>query len=202
MESPLIEDFQRDSLMPASYDLRLGDEYLKDRGHHNLDEKTSPYLEIPAHDVVVVCTKEIVNIPKDLIGRFGLRFSLVMKGLVLNNSPQIDPGYSGRLFCLLYNLTDSPVVLTYNKRFATIEFETTNQPADIYKGSYQNANSIADVAKDILPKSGLKELSDNFEDMKKTLNKKIDRFYAQFFTIITVVIAILGLLVGKLLLGF
>jgi len=197
---PLIEDFQNDSLNSASYDLHLGDEYLRGGRYDKLDVKKAQYLEIPAHDVVVVCTEERVNIPDDLIGRFGLRFGLAMKGLVLNNEPQIDPGYSGRLFCLLYNLTDRLVVLTYKQPFATIEFETTIAPiapADMYKGLYQHSAHISDAVKEVLPKSGLKELSDNLREMENQLNRKVDRIYILFFTVITIVITILGILFAR-----
>jgi hypothetical protein len=179
----------------------LGDEYLLAGRYEKLDPRTAPYLEIPAHDTVIVCTREKVNIPENLIGRFGMRFGFAMRGLVLNNGPQIAPGYKGRLFCLLYNLTDKPVVLVCNKPFASIEFETTSGPARSYEGAFQGAEHISDVAKDILPQSGLKELFDQFQDMEKRYTKKIDNFYTQFITIITIVIAILGLLAGKLLLG-
>jgi len=198
---PLIENFQENSLKVASYDLHLGDEYLKGGSMNRLDVSGSQYLEIPAHDVVIVCTEEKVNLSTDLVGRFGLRFSLVMRGLVLNNEPQVDPGYSGRLFCLLYNLTDRPVVLSYKQSFATIEFETTIATADKYEGSYQNAEHISEVAKEILPKSGLKELSDSLGKMEAKLTKKVDRFYTLFFTIITIILAILGILLARVWLG-
>jgi predicted lysophospholipase L1 biosynthesis ABC-type transport system permease subunit len=97
------------------------------------------------------------------------------------------------------------VVLIYNKPFAKIEFSKINKPSKDYarsSGHFQNANHISDVTKEILPKSGLLELSNDFEKMEKRLNKKVDRFYTQFLTIITIVIAILGVLAGKLLLGF
>jgi dCTP deaminase len=198
---PLIENFHSESLKSASYDLHLGNEFLKGGSYFKLDEKHNPYLEIPAHDVVVVCTEEKVNIPNDLVARFGLRFSLVMKGLVLNNEPQIDPGYQGRLFCLLYNLTDRSITLTYRQPFATIEFETTTTSTDRYTGQYQNAEHTSDVVKELLPRSGLKELSDNFRKMEKELTKKVDRFYTLFFTIITIVLAILGLIITRILFG-
>jgi hypothetical protein len=93
------------------------------------------------------------------------------------------------------------VILTYNKTFATIEFETTQSTAEVYSGAFQRSDHIPDVVKEILPESGLKALSDDFKEMKTQLTKKVDRFYTQFLTIITIVIAILGLLIGKLLLG-
>lgn len=198
---PLIENFNIESLKGASYDLRLGSEFLKGGTYGKLDERNNPYLEIPAHDVVIVCTEEKVNIPEDLIARFGLRLSLVMKGLVLNNEPQIDPGYKGRLFCVLYNLTDKPVILTYKQPFATIEFETTTAPTEEYKGQYQRAEHVSDIVKEVLPKSGLKELNDNFRKIEKELTEKVDRFYTLFFTVITIVLAILGLIVTRIMFG-
>jgi len=198
---PLIVGFLSKSLQGASYDLHLGDEYLKGGSLYKLDSSTSQYLEIPAHDVVVVATSEKVNIPTDLVGHFGLRLGLVMKGLVLNNEPQIDPGYSGRLFCLLYNLTDKSIILTDNQSFATIEFETVEGTCNEYKGPYRKADHISDAVREILPRSGLKELSDDFKKMESRLTRKVDHFYTLFFTVITIILAVLGFLVTRILIG-
>jgi len=177
----------------------LGEEYIKNGAFDKLDENKKPYLEIPEHDVVVVSTYEKINIPTSLVGRFGIRLSLVMRGLVLNNEPQIDPGYSGKLFCLLYNLSDEPITLRYKQPFATIEFEETKSVASPYKDGYQGAEHIFDVVKDKLPKSGLRKLWDEFRDLRKDLTERIDRLYTWFFTMVAIIMAILGILVARIL---
>ena len=196
---PLIDQHDPNCLKSSTYDLRLGEEYIKNGAFDKLDENKKPYLEIPEHDVVVVSTYEKINIPTSLVGRFGIRLSLVMRGLVLNNEPQIDPGYSGKLFCLLYNLSDEPITLRYKQPFATIEFEETKSVASPYKDGYQGAEHIFDVVKDKLPKSGLRKLWDEFRDLRKDLTERIDRLYTWFFTMVAIIMAILGILVARIL---
>lgn len=196
---PLIYPHDPNCLKSATYDLRLGEEYIKNGAFDRLNEGKKPYLKIPEHDVVVVSTYEKINIPTSLVGRFGIRLSLVMKGLLLNNEPQIDPGYSGKLFCILYNLSDEPIVLRYKETFATIEFEETKSIAPQYKDGYQGAEHIFDVVKDKLPKSGLRKLYVEFREMRRDLTQRIDRLYTWFFTMVTIIMAILGILVARIL---
>ncbi|MDH5754653.1 MAG: hypothetical protein OEY95_05575 [Candidatus Bathyarchaeota archaeon] len=198
---PLIDEKdkpQREKcLKGASYDLRLGQEYIKEGRFGKLDDEKNPYLEIPEHDVVVVSTFENINMPNRLTGRFGLRLSFAMKGLVLNNEPQIDPGYEGKLFCILYNLSDQPIIIRYLERFATIEFQTTDSAAPPYGRGFEH---IFDVVKDRIPKSGLRELRDQFQKLREDVERRLDRFYTLFFTAIAIVIAILGIIVARVLL--
>lgn len=199
-EPKLIENAKKDCIKSSTYNFRLGAEYIKEGSFDKLDPNKNPYLEIPKHDVVVVSTHENVNMPLDIVGRFGIRLRFTMMGLILNNAPQIDPGYKGKLFCILYNLSDAPVIIKYLEQFATIEFETTESDAPPYKGSFQNAQSVLDVVKHKLPKSGLKGLSDEFERLKKDVTQRLDRFYLTFFTIIAIVIALFGIVVVRVLL--
>lgn len=196
---PLIENHEHSCIKSATYNLRLGEEYIKNGSFNKLDETKNPYLEIPQHDVIIVSTYEKINMTTNLVARFGIRLSLVMKGLVLTNEPQIDPGYNGRLFCILYNLSDESIIISYKEPFATIEFQETKSIAPIYKGRYQGADHIFDVVRDKLPKSGLRKLGDEFRDLKKDLIQRIDRLYTLFFTMITVIIAILGILLARII---
>ena len=199
---PLINEKEKRErakcLKYASYDLRLGEEYIKEGKFGRLDEEKNPYLEIPEHDVVVVSTYEDINMPTTLTGRFGLRLSFAMKGLILNNEPQIDPGYRGKLFCILYNLSDQPVIVRYLEPFATIEFQGTDLNAPAYEGP--GFEHIFDVIKDRIPKSGLRNLRDQFQELKEDVERRLDRFYTLFFTAIAIIIAILGIIVARVLL--
>ena len=194
---PLIEAHSKDCVKSSTYNFRLGKEYIKEGSFGRLDSSENPLLEIPQHDVVVVSTFENINMPLDIVGRFGLRLRFTMLGLILNNAPQIDPGYQGKLFCILYNLSDHPVIIKYKESFATIEFQTTESPAPPYDGSFQNSSSVLDVVKDRLPRSGLKELRDDFNKLKEDVTNRLDRFYITFFSIIAIVIALLGIIIAR-----
>jgi deoxycytidine triphosphate deaminase len=199
-DPPLIVNAEESCIKPATYDLRLGEEYIKEGRFEKLDEKTKPYLEIPQHDVVIVSSYETVNLPNNIVGRFGIRLGLVMKGLVLANEPQIDPGSKGRMFCILYNLSDEPIIIAYETTFATIEFQTTESPAPPYRGAYLTADHVYEVARDKLPKSGLKKLWDEQQQLKKDVDQRIERFYIIFFSIMGIIIAVLGVIIATIVL--
>lgn len=121
--------FCDDCLEPASYDFRLGEEYYyvedpSKRKYFKLS-KDNPVLEIPPNAIVFVSTYETVNIPRYMIARFNVLVHLVYKGLLLGTGPQVDPGFSGRLFCPLHNLSTRPIYLDYKEKFATIDFIKT-----------------------------------------------------------------------------
>jgi len=198
-EKPLIANCDTELIQGATYDLRLGEEYIKNGSFGKLNKDKNPYLEIPQHDVVVVSTYENVNIPNKIVGRFGIRLGLTLRGILLSNEPQIDPGYQGKLFCILYNLSDKPITLTYMEHFATIEFAATESEALPYKGHHQNNEHIFDFVKGGLPRSGLRELGDDFEKLRKDLTDRLERLYVLFFTIITIILAILGILFARVL---
>lgn len=122
----LIDPFVDDKkfLKPASYHLRLGDRCRVDGEDRNLSEE-NPVLKIPPHGIAVVRTLEKVNIPGFLIARWNLKVKKVYKGLVWVGSLQVDPGYSGYLFCPLYNLSNEEQLLVYKETLFTIDFVRT-----------------------------------------------------------------------------
>jgi dCTP deaminase len=200
---PLIDPADQKSIQSASYDLRLGDEYYKDlkiRKFGDVDNERQTWIEIPAYGLVMVTTLEKVNMPKDLIARFGLRLAFVKRGLILQNEPQIDPGYQGRLACLLYNLSNQPVRITRGDTFATIEFEQTSQPAPLYSGPQADFDTLEQFFKDVrqtLPVSGLHQLS---EEIKETKNRT-ERFVEITLLALTVMITLLSVIVFLVLKG-
>ena len=56
----------------------------------------------------------------------------------------MDPGYSGALFCMLYNSSDQNVGLMRGHHFATIEFTTTSTSTIGYRSKYQAKSELRD----------------------------------------------------------
>jgi len=123
-EQKLIHPFNPDNLRPANYDLSLGEECQIGGKPIILSDDTS-FLIIPAHQVAVVSTLEKINMPRFLIARWNLRVKLVYEGLLWVGGPQVDPGYQGKLYCPLYNLSNRAVMLRYKDPIFTIDFVRT-----------------------------------------------------------------------------
>ena len=120
---PIIEPFSPSRLRPASYQLTLGDEANVGGEHNRLDASDGILLE--PHQVAVVCTRETLRIPRDLIARWSLRVTNIYEGMLWTGGPQVDPGWEGQLFCPIYNLSERTIVLRYGDPLFTIDFVRT-----------------------------------------------------------------------------
>ncbi len=139
-----IENFSEDSLQPASYDMRLGQEAITSSQRERFNPADKGLLTIPAGDFALVCTHEAVRLSPRMAGHIGLRSHYARKGLVLLSGPQIDPGFEGVLVLGLNNVSPSDAVIPYKERFCTVEFYELNEDArDPYRGEYQRQPGIS-----------------------------------------------------------
>lgn len=139
----LLKDADVGQAQTASYDLRLADKYWCQGKYITLDDKNE-LVVIPAYSFVLVQSKEEACLPRFLAGNFDLTVSMFFDGLILSNGPQVDPGYRGSLFCMLYNTSDNEIALNRGIDFATIQFSTTAIVADGYDGQYQGKLDFKD----------------------------------------------------------
>lgn len=149
----------------ASYDLRLGDEYYYDGKIQKLSNK-KPFLTIEPYDYAVVSCMETAWMPRDIIAKFGLTVGLFCQGVILSNGPQIDPGFRGTLFCLLFNTSNRAVHLKRGKHYATIEFNKLIGYAGPYEGKYQGKTHIIDYIPENALHGAINELKKEVEQLK------------------------------------
>lgn len=117
-DSGPIRPCLKKNVRSAGYDLRLGLEYyLHEEAQGNgltvstLTPGVRETVVIPANRVVIVTTHEALSLRSDLVGHLSLKLELLLKGLIMANQSQIDAGYSGWIFALLYNLSNQDVCL-------------------------------------------------------------------------------------------
>lgn len=200
-ECQLIENCEPANVQPVGYDLRLGDEYYLDGEIHKLTETPHHVLTIPPHDLVFVSSFENVNLPSNMVGRFGLRLGLVLKGLILANGPQVDPGSKGKLFALLFNFSNKPAHIRYKEHFATVEFSYTTSPTEasiIYEGPRQGITAMREMIPAEQVRSGLREVCLDLEKSQVRTERMLDMFYIVLgitFAAIGVIVAALAILV-------
>lgn len=127
----------------ASYDLSLGDQYWQDGKKHTLD-RDNGFIKLKPGDYVIVSSEEIAELPNDFAARFDLTVGLFCRGVILSNGPQVDPGFRGRLFCLLFNTSNSDITLKRRDHYATIEFIKLSDPTTPYHGKYQGKKDVFD----------------------------------------------------------
>lgn len=139
----LLENGDENLIQTASYDLSLGDKYWCQGKYITLDDKNTT-AEIPPYSYILVQAKEMANLPRFIAADFDTTVSLFLNGIILSNGPQVDPGYKGALFCMLYNASHTRMGITRGKHFATIQFTTTTKVATGYRDKYQNKKQFQD----------------------------------------------------------
>lgn len=188
----LLENSNLNNIQGASYDLVVGDEYFQKGEIKSLNEK-KPFIVMESGDYVLVSSKETANLPKDITGRFDLSVSLFCKGVILSNGPQIDPGFRGKLFCLLFNTSNEKVQLKRGNHFATIEFVKLIEPTTPYAGKYQNKLNIQDYLPLMVKASAINELVEDVKNLKK--EKWWIKILPIVVSILALVLAIVALLI-------
>jgi len=161
----LLENANELNVESASYDLSLGDEYYGKGKIWKLSDE-EPFLLIEPYDYAIVTSKEYSNLPRDITARFDLSVKLFCQGVILSNGPQVDPGFRGKLFCLLFNTSNAPVVLKRGQHYATIEFHKLIEPTSPYKGKYQNKRKIISYLPSNTLQGGVSELRKELEKVR------------------------------------
>jgi dCTP deaminase len=172
-----ITNFADDCVQPASYDLRIGAKILApsqpDKAY-NMASNGGAY-RLPPYGVAVLETYEDLKLPNNVLGRIGLKSSFARKGLLASTGPQIDPGFEGKLFISLFNLTAGAHVLKYKDSFLTIEFHTLDDvPTHSYAGPYQSKYSLGpEVLDSVVRLEGLtlSQMQSQFTELAKHVEK-------------------------------
>jgi len=145
-----ISDFEDKGLQPATYDLRVGPQGFTTTEKRIVRIDQRGIFTLKPGDFGVLTTFEIVTLSRNIVARFGLKSRFSRMGLVPAVGPQIDPGFTGRLFVGLINLSPKDVVLTYQEPFCSVEFHRLAIPATKdYDGPYQGQVELS--GKDIEP---------------------------------------------------
>jgi deoxycytidine triphosphate deaminase len=145
---PLIVPFSPDKTKAASYDLSVGAEY------HMPQEEEAPgpsmlkldtFIWIAPNAICTILSEETLNITDRLAAGLSLPLRLLRQGIIMAPQTQIDPGYSGKVVVLLYNLSDKPVKIRRGDHLVTIEFRkldfSTQKPYG--QGQYSGLSTLA-----------------------------------------------------------
>jgi guanylate kinase/deoxycytidine triphosphate deaminase len=185
----LLQGFDETNVEGASYDLQLGDEYYYAGRVRTLSPR-SPFLMIEPYDYAIVSAAENARLPADIAARFGLSISLFCQGIIASRGPQVDPGFRGSLFCLLFNTSSKPVVLKRGQHFATMEFERLMQRTTPYAGSKQDRTSIIDYLPANTAVGAINELKKEVESLKAA-NSSLQTFMITTLSLTLALIAVL-----------
>jgi hypothetical protein len=145
-------------------------------------------LEIGANEVVLILAHEKVQMPNNLVGHLSLKLELLLKGLIMSSQSQVDAGYRGPIYALLYNLSDVPVTVHHLDPFLRIEFALldadTGRP---YDGVFKPDFTLGDVVKGRI-RSSLSAMEERLADVERRV------FRIAAGSVIAGLLAIIGIL--------
>lgn len=214
----LIEPFDEEKddkkLKPARFKLSLGENYAMAGDIKKLyDEPGKNEFVIPPFQVAIVSTKEILNMPRFLIGRWNLDIDLVYKGLLWVGGPQVDPGYYGHLYCPLYNLSSDPVKLTLGQDIATIDFVRTTpfkkgvskpyprppRRRELCEYEYKWQSALYELASKKIQVFGeeLESFKEKIEETSEKTSERVYRSIVSIFTVLAILIAVISLIISN-----
>jgi dCTP deaminase len=124
----LVEPFDESCLQAASYDLRVGRQYVRG-GQVELLADSAPTYRLEPGDFAILTSLESLNLPLNIVGHNGLVSYWARRGLVTLFSPQIDPGFQGILYVPVFNAGDAAIPVTVGDKFFTVEFLRTTTKA-------------------------------------------------------------------------
>lgn len=184
----LIKDGKKENISNASYDLTLGDEYYYAGEIKTLDTK-NPFIAIEPYDYVIASCAEKLAMPRDISGRFDVSVNLFCQGIILSNSTQVDPGFRGKLFCLLFNTSNKVVYLKRNMHYATLEFNKLIEPTTAYLGKYADEDSIVAYLPTNIMQGAINELKKEIEELKAE-NQKMQSIYLSVLALFLAIVSI------------
>lgn len=184
----LIKNAIAKNVQGASYDLTLGDEYFYGGQIKKLSGKNL-VLTIEPYDYAIVSCNENISLPKDVTANFGLTVGLFCQGIILSNGQQVDPGFRGKLFCLLFNTSNKAVIIKRHSHYATIEFNKMLDFAPAYKGKNQDKVDILDYMPPNVMQGAINELKKEIEELKIE-SKNMQNLYMGVIAIIFAAISI------------
>lgn len=135
---PFVDEWQVNGV---SLDLRIGS--ILYRPDMKVEE------DIGSHGVIIhrrehflIRTLEKVTLPNNVVGIVYPRSSTNRRGITLDQTGIVDPGYSGYLMLPITNLSNVPIQFHAGERIAQIVFERC-EPVEVRESKYHNGSIAA-----------------------------------------------------------
>lgn len=122
----MLEPFYENKLKSASYEAAIAGQckyWDEDGKEHNIFlEKDGDKFTLHPNSIAFVEVEPTFRLPDYIALRFNLKISHVYRGLLLGTGPLIDPGFKGKIYIPLHNLTSNTYHFSYGEGLIWIEF--------------------------------------------------------------------------------
>jgi dCTP deaminase len=182
----IISNFTDANIKQACYELRASNTYydLAD-GNRKYQLEQGEYILIKPKQLIVIITMESLELPKDMLGRILTKGKLFSIGLLPVNT-YADPGFTGELGIVLYNLSNSYIKVKPGEAIAKIEFSKLfNDVKRSYNGQHGYQTGIWPIPTDmILTQDEIdsdQRIKSESDELELTYGKVIGRITKRIF---------------------
>lgn len=173
----MMYPFIPENLQGATYTCTFSGTYLRFDSEGQADTKTlsdGEPLFIEPNSITYLEINERFMVPSYMVLRFNLKVPHVYKGLLLGTGPIVDPGFVGKLYIPLHNLTMNKYCIKKGAGLISVEFTKLNikkEWADLnsYRETLISKWNFSYLPKDIQKK--IKPDRGIFEYLKKSLQE-------------------------------
>lgn len=158
----ISENFEEKCIKQSCYELRASEVY-----YHPVESDTKKVVSseeqailLRPNQVVVIITKESLNVPNDILGRVLTKGTLFSLGVSAVNT-YVDPGFKGKLGIVFQNQATKYLKIPVGEPIAKIEFSKLHTPVkEAYHGQHGYESKIWPVNRDFFVEQ--QELKDKF----------------------------------------
>ena len=168
----IIEYSIPDNFGKFSYDLRVS-EVLIETEDGKTKKETNYTLSAGA--TVFVATKEVLNMPLDLIGIVTQKNSVIRKGLKID-APIYHPGHHTRMFLRVTNISQDDIEIHENYQIASIMFGRLSEEVEAYKGHFVDEFDfmvVANYPNDIPKVKKVDKKMKSLENIEKNIYERV-----------------------------
>lgn len=180
----MIDPFIPVNLQGATYTCTFSGTYLRYNSEGQEDSKTlsnDELLFIEPNSITYLEINERFMVPSYMVIRFNLKVQHVYKGLLLGTGPIVDPGFVGKLYIPLHNLTTNKYCIKKGADLISIEFTKLSIKKDWVEDSFYKQSVIKKLDFSGLPLNIQKKIPPDREVSKYIIQslQKDDNFYKE-----------------------
>lgn len=180
----IVEGYDDKNVNSISYDLTI-DGIIT-------DNTLIDSLELAPNEYVLIQTKEILSIPKDIMGRIAEKNSKMRLGLKVDG-PHYHPGHeSTRAYLRVYNISNNIITIKSGDKIAQIIFEElTDIPEKPYSASFQGETRYVGFGN---YRNEYAERIKSFQKVKDDIENKEQQIYSNVLTFMGIFVAVFSLI--------
>ena len=130
----MVFPFYKDKLKSASYEVAIsGAVVYWEPGRRNPRkrdlalEKKHQTFQLKPNSIAFIEIEPTFRLPNYMAMRFNLKITHVYRGLLLGTGPLVDPGFEGKIYIPLHNLTSNTYTFSHGEDLIWVEFTKISQ---------------------------------------------------------------------------